>query len=78
MNINNEHMYHYIRVGCGIHVRNYKLSVVAEEQNPRKVVGALWPGSQIRRYTPVYQYPNDGVRAGGDSSGYGVGILLKC
>ena len=78
MNINNEHMYHYITVRCGIHVRNYRLSVVAGERSPRKVVGALGPGSQIRRYTTVYQYRNDDVRAGGDSSGYGVGILLKC
>ena len=31
------------------------------EQNPRKVVGLLGPGSKIRRYTPVYQCPNYGA-----------------
>ena len=48
----------------------YYLPVVTGKQSPRKAVGLVKPGSQIRRYTPVYQCLNDGLHGEGDSGGY--------
>ena len=36
---------------------NYLLTVVTVGAEPRKGNGIVGPGSLIRRYTPVYQYP---------------------
>ena len=49
----------------------YRRPVIIEKQNSREVmVGLLGPRSQIRRYSPVYQCPNNGFHARGDSGGY--------
>ena len=42
--------------GGDAHWRLYRLPVVTEGAEP-----LLGPGSKIRRYTPVYQCPNDGA-----------------
>ena len=51
----------------------YWLTVVTEEQSTRMVMVLLGPRSQIRRYTPIYQCPNNGVRA----EGIVAAVLLK-
>ena len=69
--INSEFKHLFSRVeGGDSHWRLCKLHLVTGEQSPRKVVGWLRPGSQIRRFTPVYKWLNDGVRARGDNGGY--------
>ena len=67
MFISGEHK--FLLSGCEGEVARWKrywLLVVTGQWSPRKMVGLLGPGSQIRRYTPAYQCPNDDVRAGGE------------
>ena len=68
VNINGKLMHHYTRVAGGEPIGNYWLRKSWGTEF-RQLVRLLRSGLQIRRYTPVYQYPNDGVRAGGDTGG---------